>query len=363
MIRTKRSNLFDSLAKKAARTATFFAVGGFLCAATGVFASNIVTNPTDFAVYAGGKVSTGARVTLGGDVAADGSFWVDPDSTVQGDVYTNRGDFSLSGGSTIHGNVITAGNAYLNSNATVTGDIQAAKKGDLAAYATLGGNLVAGKSIYINPNATVGGDVTPNGNPDTFSIAFRDNPGFTYGSTNLGYLAGGQTYNLTAGDYTNLNVGSNATIVLTAGEYNFSRLDWTGSGTQFVADTSMGDIILSFANGASIGSDVTFTNTGGNDFLFQSGGRVSFGARAHLDGSIYVFGSGDLTLGASAFVSGQVYTEGDFFLGNDSIVRGSGSGITTSIPSPTAVSAALLLCIAGVIKRTRRPQAAATSAA
>ena len=367
--------------KMAARRVCLFVVAlGLIAGATNAMAASIQANPNDFAIFTGGDLVTGEDVVIRGNIA-------------QGAIYDNR-DFYIGEGSRVEGNAYlrSNNNTSLSRQSVITGDVVATRKFNMSNRSQIGGSLhtqgdvtmgnrssiggnLHGDDIWMSNKASVAGNVYHDGsfgkrnnarvhgqviqgsNPDVVAYTTRDAPNFTSGHVNLGWLRGGETHAIVAGDYTSLNIGNNATIELSAGEYNFSKLDWTGNDTEFIIDTTDGDVVLSFANEASLGDHIKFTKIGTNDFLFQAGGRTSFGESLDLDGSIYVFGSGDLTIGDDAILSGQVYTEGDFYLGEDAVIYGQGlnnGGITTTIPSPAAVFAGLFLISGTLMQRRRR---------
>lgn len=378
-------NMFFVNTKRRANLAGLFDVVLLLLVSSAIApstqAANIQVNPSDFAVYAGGNVQIRDRVDIQGGIAQgalrSGNFQFGHDGQVHGNVYLNSPNGSLSGRSHIAGDIVNAhtGGAFnVEHDASVGGNIDSpgrirvrdrgrvdgsitARNIELGHDSSVGGDVYYQSGLTMRDRAQVFGSIAQGGNPDTLTFQTRNSPNFTSGQVNLGWLEGDRVHAIDAGSYKHLKIRDRATIELTAGTYNFDRLNQTGHDTEFLIDTTLGDVILNFADGGSIGDRVKFTKVGTNDFLFQSGGRVSFGHDARIDGSVYVFGSGDLVFGDRTFLSGQAYTEGNFFLGHDAQVFGQGfntGGISTSIPSPVAVGSGLFLIFGTLLQRRRR---------
>lgn len=389
MKRGVEHNLFNQSPKRLTNLVRLFVVVSLcLMPGTGAVAANIQVNPDDFAIYAGGKVVIDDDSNIHGGIVQGalgrGDFWIEEDVSVDGNVYINTYSGGQDKDSVITGDVVntyTGGTYRLNDGASVQGNVDINGYISLGKDASIGGDLTA-DSIWLSQKSDVYGDVfyqnsfgkhnkadvhgsiIHGGDPDRLTFTTRDSPNFTTGHIDLGWLEGNKTHAIAAGDYQDLNIANDATIELSAGTYNFDELLWTGNDTEFIIDTTLGDVILNFAKGGSIGNNVKFSKIGTNDFLFAAGGRTSFGNDAQIDGSVYVFGTGDLVFGHRAILSGKAYTEGDFYLGKDAELFGLGmnsGGISTTIPSPVAVGAGLFLLIGSLMQRRIRPGVAAAA--
>lgn len=356
-------------------------------------AASIYAEPTDFAVYALGNATVQNDVEIQGNIAGAGdTFDIGHRVFIDGNAYADANTAVFQNNGIVTGDIVNSGGVYIGDrvpsqypDAGVRGSIHSQGSVKIEGHAVVAGN-VHGSSVWQDWHSNIEGNVyfesgfSPRPHdgsslggqayrqgqagyvgPDTISgFGTREAPSFNGGSQNV-TLSWNETADLAAGSYDTLTLKSGATLRLTAGTYTFgsdSLVEWN---SQFIVDSSLGDVIIQFADGADIYSNFTLIDENESDengVLVLSGGRLSFGERTSIDGSIYTFGEGDLTFGNNTFLDGQVYTEGDFFLGEGSVVTGrSVGGSISTVPSPAAVSVGIFLVFSGLMKRQRRQAA------
>jgi len=324
------------------------ALAAVLMMASVAGAAVIITEPSDFALLAGGSLTTDVNVTVGGKIGSGGVLYLGTGTHIAGDVYT-LSSFNTGQSATIDGRVLAAGEIYLNSyasagglegrsslslapNATVGGNVVGAAYVGLGAKATVQGHLSYGTSYWANATAHILGSAGQNTmTPDTWEGSFRTAPVFEVPSGSIYYAAGSDT-TLAPGDYGTMSVAQGSVLRLSAGTYDVSSL-WVGAGTQILVDTSAGNVVLNFGTGLSTSADVLFDATGAGSLVINARDYVYLGTNSYVDGSVYSYGSLDVAAGGSIY--GQAYAATTAYLGSGASVMGVHS--TTVVPEPATL--------------------------
>ncbi|MBX3356109.1 MAG: hypothetical protein KF724_10500 [Phycisphaeraceae bacterium] len=202
------------------------------------------------------------------------------------------------------------------------------------------GSLGAGGAFDLGWGSKITG-VIEKGSPHTWlSPTIGDMPPWGKVSINLDWR---EKASLAPGAYAGFSSNSETTLLLSAGEYVFSKfqLGWAGV---VMADTSGGDVYLYIGDSLSAGANTRFVTNGGGSLYIIAGGSASFDFRSEIEGLLYTKGSQNF--GSETRLTGLTWSAG-------SISVGYGSTFEYSAPIPTPAALALL-GLTGVLLRRRR---------
>jgi hypothetical protein len=291
-----------------------------------------------------------------------------------------NGNVTLGGSGQVSGNINSGGNVNLGNNSVVNGYVRAAGTVDLGGQTTVSGNVDAGAAsgvaVTLGNGTHVAGAVTHRsgttvsaGSTATYGSNVIGSPAapvayvptalaaatsFTAGTLDIN-KNGGETTNLGAGKYHDINLGSNNTLLLTAGNYYFNSLSMAGGG-KIDFDLTGGAIKLFFAQDVNFGTSLDVSLLGGDasDIYTevlgnwdQSGGGEWFGT---------VFGSAvgsDLHFGNNSTLIGQ-------FIARDTLRIDGGSDVSllqadvASVPEPSTLLLGTIALLGLAISRRRR---------
>ncbi len=336
-----------------------------------VSSSLISTNPGDFAVFAGGSLTTGREVNITGNLGSAGRVYLSSRTQITGSAYSGS-TFSTSSNVKITGRIISKGKVSIGSqskvgsidtlnrirfgnNVSTNGNISAKGWISIERNNTIYGNLASDDRIYIGRHTRITGDVKyktafwkdntvqidgsilqGTTNPDTWNWTLRTKPNFTYGSENI-YVSRNNTFTLDPGDYKNIATGKKATVYLSSGTYNLYGV-WFGEGTKIIADTSAGDITINTSNMLSAGKNVKLTNQNSGKITIRADKGIWIGRGSDVEGNLWSFNH--LTLDKDVEVEGTLYAQNNIYLGEGtSVVVSTGA----DVPEPMTI----LLLITG----------------
>jgi hypothetical protein len=308
----------------------------------------MVGDPTGFAIYSGGHVSTQNNVQVDGSIGG-GSAWFGNNAHISGEVMTGA---NLGGGQ----------------NVTVSGSLYAGAALSMGNKATVGGTAHYGTGYWFGNNATITGGLSQMDASDIWTPApLPDFDMLAPGST-AQWFANNSNVDLAPGAYAGLSTGNNATLNLITGEYSFESM-WLAQNVDFNIDTSGGDVVIYVAGNFSAGNNVAITASGGGNVTLVAEGSIWLAQNTTSQANFISTGS-TIGLGAGAQVEGVLWAAGDISLGSNAKVLaadgfaymnsfggGTGGGAAMVIPEPA--TAALLMVGLGMIldRRPRRPKA------
>jgi cytoskeletal protein CcmA (bactofilin family) len=309
-------------------------------------ASVINTNPNQFAVLAGGTLSTDANVFIGGLTGAVGNTSLGHGTTLTDCLYTT-GSFSLDQHVTIDGDVLAGGNVSVGHHSSI-GSIDSHGNIFLDQFATINGNLTGANKVTISKSVLVDGDVNYGGkfsadrkasitgltgndisDLSTWNSSLRIAPdSWVSGSQSL-YYGNNSTEMLAPGTYGSVSISNASTITLTAGTYNFSSL-WMGNAVNLIADTSAGDVIINIADSLSTGNKVEFQRGDGGLFTLNVNENIYLGQNTLADANFIGFGD-SMSIDQNTVINGSLYSAGNIWLATNVTVAGAGS---VPVPEP-----------------------------
>jgi len=332
-------------------------VGALLClvavGAGTAYGGMIGVDVDQFAVLAGGKISTGKDVTIEGTIGAVKNISLGKQSTVFGDIYTTHkldagssvtvfGDIlasknvHLGKDSWFGGDVVGAGRLDLSSGVTVMGDVATENRLSLGKDSLVHGDALYGTSYSLGSGAVVEGLITQLAEDlDEWSPTLRSDPGLSTSVSENDYFAANSVFTLDPGDYGRLDIDRDSVLYLSAGTYNFQKI-WLGQDVRLVADTSAGDVIINIVDKLDTGSGVTFERLGTGLLTFQAGGNVHLGQDIDADASFLSF-AGKIDVASNGSIEGFLYAQKNISLGQGVSVGGA------AVPEPATV---LLLAMA-----------------
>lgn len=257
---------------------------------------------SDFAVFSGGKFSTGKNVTIQGPVGALGQIWINNESTT--------------------GSVLGAGKVGLGKDVNVLGDVGYVSK--FSAHETVAvSGTVFQQSVGDLPGALGA-------------------PGFA-GVGGSETIQAGSTVSLSPGSYGSLTVGKESTIHLVAGHYVFDSV-WLDKESSLLADTATGAVTIEVVGKVSTGKEVSIGSQGAHRIQIISGGNQFYNKENEITADLISFGK--LDLASESILQGTAYGDQSVWLGKEVQVLKS-----TSIPEAST----MLLLMSGVgLLRYRR---------
>ncbi len=319
----------------------------------------------DFTLLAGGTLTTGSGVVIGGKVGSADALYLGQGTMLNGDAYTS-GTFGVNRNVAVSGRVVAAGdisigsqsstgaldsqgNVGLENNALVQGNIASGGRVSIGSGAAVSGNVSYTTGYWADRSATIGG--TAGEGISAVSIwnysGLSAPTNWTTGSQYL-YYASGSSQVLSPGDYAGMSVSDRSELYLTAGTYNFADV-WLGKEVKMIADTSAGEVVINVAGSLNTGSGVRIGGQGDDSFVLNSKGSISLGSDSKVDADLYAYGS-SMTIGKDSAVTGRLYSAGSLYLADKVNVK-------FSRPVPEPVSLVLLatgiLMIAGRRMKTR----------
>ena len=274
---------------------------------------------SDFAVLAGGNLSTGKDVRINGQIGAVGNIWLDRDVQV--------------------GSVIGMGNVSFSRDVAIDGDV------------------VHHGSYWADRGTTVSGAVTDaTASPNSWVLPSSTPASFTASSGSYWYDKDSDV-TLTPGRYGSLSVSKDSTVRLSAGVYDFDHV-WFDKNVKLVADTSGGAVTIQAAGNLTIGKDGAFADASGQHMVdVIVGGNIYLDKNAQVDGRLRAFGNAsidkDSTIGGSLTARGNVWLDKDVrVLGNTAaLTSGGGAIVSAAVPEPAAAA----LMVAGAVLLAGRP--------
>jgi len=351
-------------------------------------AADAITPQTDqLVLWAGSDISLGSNVTLDAAAAGGQDFFTDPGSLLES-IYA-AGDIDLGLNATVRGRVLAnglgiAGNGLdlqgdwtsqsvtIGMNAVIVGDVTAAtgvitidRKADIT------GNVLGNSDISIGMNSTVVGDARP-GLTGTLTLGKRTTvtgstePGAVTADTYLPPSMGdrpdagqagtleilpgdGATTILDPGAYSNVVLGTSATLGLSAGTYTVRSFSMADGGTVNV-DTSVGNVVLNVQGSFAAGSSVQFATTGvGSLRINVFDHDMDFGDYAVVDATVRIWG-GSFATGAESALTGSYHATDDVSLGSGSSAQAG----SVSVPEPAALPVVVLGAILALCRRKKR---------
>jgi hypothetical protein len=340
-----------------------------LLAAGSARGGTIALDAADVAVLAGGSLSADQSVTIHGSTVSFGNTWFDRDVTVKGSAYAG-GSYGNARNVSITGNVVAASHVSIDKDSTVgtidagrdvwlgksvqSNTITAGRGVSLSNDVTVNGDVYYGSNYWGPSSATVTGSTTRGGNPADWSLELPEAPTFTPNSGSDWY-ARNSSVSLTPGTYGSLSVDRDSTIRLTAGTYHFASL-WLDRGTQFIADTTGGDVIVNLSSSLSTGAEVAMTHAGDGRFSLTAGGNIYLGREAEVDAHLMAFGHATIDafskLGGGLYAAGNIHLDQGVSVNGSFMPSGGGLGGQESVPEP----ATLVTVLAGLTVAFRRPR-------
>lgn len=307
----------------------------------------MIGDPTGFAVYSGGQISTQSGAEIEGSIGA-ASVWLGNNTEVEGSVYTGA---NLGGGQKVE----------------VSGSLYVGAALSLGNKAKIGGTAWYGTTYSVGNNSTITGGLSELDAADAWSPGPLPDLDVLAPGVGSEWFANNSSYELAPGAYGGLSTGNNVTLDLVAGEYSFDSM-WLAQNSDLNVDTSGGDVVIHVTGNFSTGSNVAITTSGGGSLTVLVGGSVWLAQNTTSQANFISVGS-TIGLGAGAEVQGVLWAVGDISMGSNTKVYGAegfaygeifgggdefvGGGASTMIPEP-ATAALLLAGLAMVLDRRPR---------
>lgn len=324
--------------------------------------------PDNFALLSGGSMSLDSSVTIYGNVGSVRDMWIDRDSTIAGNAYTNA-SFSMSRNNVISGALVADKSIWIDRNSdvgsisgggsvgierdsVVRGDIDALGYTSIDRDTSVQGSVRHNSSIWLHNSVSVGGTVDHNAaSVDSWRAQLRDTPSLsTITNKNTWYSNNTDTI-LTPGDYGRISTGKNVTIRLTAGQYTFKNL-YMGQNSLIYTDTSAGAVQINIVNDLSVDKNVTLGASGsGRDVSITAGNYVYAGQNATINAQVISYGR--LDIDKNATITGNLYSHNNMWIGSNSTVT---QLAAPGVPEPA--TALLLIGAAAIVSASRRERSA-----
>ena len=376
-----RTGFFSKLALVGAMTALW-------AASPAQVAADAITPETDqLVLWAGSDISLGSDVTLDAAAAAAQDFLADPGALLES-IYAG-GDIDLGLNATARGRVLANGVGFaakgldlvgdwtsqsvtVGMNAVIVGDITAATGViTIDRNADVIGNLLGNSDISIDKNSTVIGDARP-GLTGTLTLGKKTTvtgstePGAVTADTFLPPTMGdrpdagevgspeirpgdGATTILDPGAYSDVVLGTSATLGLSAGTYTVQSFSMADGGTVNV-DTSAGNVVLNVQGSFAAGSSVQFATTGVGSLLINVFDHdAGLGNNVVIDAAVRVWG-GSFATGTGSALTGSYHATGDVSLGSGSSAQPG----SVTVPEPAALPVVVLGAILALHRRKKR---------
>jgi len=239
-------------------------------------------------VYAGDDIRIEKRGVVLGDLHSGNKIEL-KDDVVAASLYA-AGDVKLRKRVELSGGIDSGRNVALGDAALVHGGVVFKDGLTMGALAAIEGGVSQGTAD--SPQAPAG--------PDSWQGSTRTEPGFSHGAADLSF-SDSAAAGIDAGSYQDLWAESDATLNLTAGEYEFRDV-WLDARAKIVADTTGGDVVIK-ASG---------------DFVLADSGRVEVLG----DGQVWIYASDDINIGDGAVVRANMLAFDDMWIGTGSDVEG-----------------------------------------
>lgn len=326
----------------------------------------LTTGAADFAVLAGGELTTGSEVRIDGS-AGGANVWLGQGNFVDGDVLatgrvgfdresetTGRvsagGAVSLNRDAAVGGTVDSGGRVWLDRDAR-TGAIRADGAVSISRNARVEGPVSHGGAFWADRHATITGPVAEDSaDARRWHGAARPTPDLEAGGPNH-WVARHRTLDLAPGTYGSLSMDRATTLRLTAGAYDFSGV-WLGREARIVADTAAGAVRINVAGDLTVDRQVRF-DAEADLFEVRAGRSIHVGRDSDIRASLISFG--DASIDRDTVLGGQVYADRSLWLDRGVHVLGTPlAGGDTAIPEPAS---ALIMGLGG-LAMTRRRRAA-----
>ncbi len=322
-----------------------------LCLYANIACAEFLTNQSsDFTLLSEKRIKTGKNVQILGSVGSGSQIKLGKRSFVQNDVFTN-GSFKSASNSSISGRVVANDSIKVGSNSQI-GRLDGGQDAKIGNNSLIFGPIGVAGNLNIHPGAFALGGISAThdswnatGVPDPPATSF-DNPNLLVDIN----VSKNQTGSVAPGNYADLNLKNNATIILSAGTYFFDRINMK-SRSMIIADTTNGAVNVNVATILKSSNRASVRNTGENDSKFTVFGDTKIGPNNNILADIISLDN--LKVGKKTLLSGSFFSEGDIRLGSNVIVNSSGSdGSIPQIPEPAS---ALLLTtgIAALLKRRK----------
>ncbi|MES2757149.1 MAG: polymer-forming cytoskeletal protein [Pseudomonadota bacterium] len=348
-------------------------IGNGVTVTSGLVGSNNIMSinggTSTLSIMGNGNLSGGA-INASGDVIFNGN--VNLSGAVHTGTINSGGTVTVGNGAVVNGDIRALGQVNLGGNSTVSGNVDSAKATGVA-VALGNGATVAGivthtstSTVSIGGGASIGGNNTST--PPTPPTAYVPTvlaaaTVFTAGTTDVNTV-GNQTTSLAAGDYRNIDLGSNNVLNLGAGTYHFNTFKMAGS-SKLNLNLAGGDIFLYFAGNVSMGNGLDVTVTGGDasGIYAETLGNWSQDGSGEWFGTIFGSGaSSDIHFGASNMLTGAFYARDVLDLDGSSTVTLMGldqaGSDAVDVPEPSSVLlGAIGLLGLGLSRRARRSPA------
>ena len=345
------------------------------------------------ALGSGGNISLGSNVTLDAAAAAGQNFVAEPEAILES-IYA-AGDIHLELNATVRGRVLANGagvaakdldlvgdwtsqSVTIGMKAVIVGNVTAPGHITISRNADVTGNVLGNSDISIDMNSTVVGDARP-GLTGTLTLGRRTTvtgstePGVVTADTfvppsmgdrpNAGEVGSleirpgdGATTVLDPGAYSDVVLGANSTLGLSAGTYTMQSFSIGDGGTVNV-DTSAGNVVLNVQGSFDAGGAVRFTTIGTGGLLINVfDNDLSLGDNALVDATVRVWG-GSFATGAQSALTGSYHATGNVSLGSGSSAQLGG----VPVPEPAALPLIALGTSLVLYRRKRRLTGGASS--
>jgi len=329
----------------------------------------IQTAPDDFAVFAGGYLSVDRGTGVTGSVGAVGGGWIDRNVQMSGGLYSGAAvgtgrDVAIGGGLVSAGDVWldrgtsvatidSGGSVGLGRGVQVDDYVAADRRVDIGSGAVVGGDVSYGTGQWISGGATVGGTVGQGlRSVQTWQTTLLDEPAWGGGGGGT-YYGRGEDVTLAPDAYGSVGVDRDATVRLSSGTYDLGSL-WLGRGTEIVADTSGGDVVVNLSGSLSTDAGVTFSKSGGGGLLIRADEFIYLGQGTQAEAAFTSFQRLDVDRDSS--ITGRLEASGNVWIGRDSSVTGAAGGGGGAIPEPATLALVAVGVVAVLARPRRRPR-------
>lgn len=285
-------------------------------------------------VLANGFGSAGMGLDLEGDWTSQ-SVTVSPNARIVGNVAAATGVITIDRNADITGNVLGNHDISIGRTSVVTGDVSPG----------------LGRTLTLGRNVTIGGSTEPASvTADTFvPPSMGDRPDAGEVGTQEIRPGDGATTILDPGVYSDVVLGTSATLGLSGGTYTLQSF-WMGGGGTVNIDASAGDVVLNVQGGFSTGNNVQFNKTGQGDLVINVFDYdVGLGDDAVIEAVVRVWG-GSFATGKDSALTGWFHATGDVSLASGSLAQPG----SAAVPEPAALSVIALGAALALCRRHRR---------
>ena len=162
---------------------------------------------------------------------------------------------------------------FQNGNpSTHTGHVTSKDRVEIRKKNTIDGDVICGEDVKLYDDATVTGTVTENAAVDVVPIPSI--PAFSYGEDNIEVPKNGWL-ELPSGNYKNVKVQQNASLLFSSGTYNLKRLDMNNNSKLEVTIVGSEAVTINIDNNLDINNDVVMNVIDGasENVTFNVGGN------------------------------------------------------------------------------------------